>query len=782
MKNRDGIGRKVKRELVRAMLERIQSMDMSNMMNTFGAKEPVVYEDVQETLNVAYVNRDEVALAMDIFKPDAAKDREFPVIIAIHGGGLYMGDRGLERPYCRLLAHKGYLVFSLEYRLAPKANLGQQLDDVCAGMDHVGRMLVDYDVDFSRVFLIADSAGAYLAAYVSSMHDSKKLQDAIGYEPSRMVYAAVGFLSGMFYTNKMLQEQIYGDKRTDEKFLKYMNIEHPEIIKNMPPAFLLTSCGDSFNNYSIRFNRALKKGGKTAKLLYLGDEELQHVFPITNPEHPRSLEATDKMLAWFENQADIRRESRKQAPETAERRRALQKRIEDGSIDNQKVWANIRERISADEKTLKRTAVIDCTREYTFEQMIAEWERYARAFSSLGISADSRSKAALCGVISAEPLFALFGLNMTGAEVSLLSYQDFLQNGMWKDMIEQEKITDMLISDIIVTPELREEIDQAKTQYGLRNVIYLHSLMGGPTVGPAELTYNEWNYHMLRRRPDTVFMNDLLAKHADGPICYDESTGDRIAFITHTSDTIHGTRKTLSFKDKEINETLNLIAGGFHRYAEGTDTTKHYRVLQAFDFSSILGLSGQLMGPLSNGDAVVLTFFGFMHPKFIRAVDYYDADAMLITGLMADKWLERDDLDGIDVSSLKVLGMSGGDITPEKMELYKAFFRKHGYPHSIVVDYGVSEADGDPTFTPEKNDSAYTMYDLFNSGTSGSSGGFTLSNLLEPWKLFTQEKPEKKQFKMPEIPENVMKAVLKYGNRLSGISNGRRWMDFDFED
>ena len=155
---------------------------------------------------------------------------------------------------------------------------------------------------------------------------------------------------------------------------------------------------------------------------------------------------------------------------------------------------------------------------------------------------------------------------------------------------------------------------------------------------------------------------------------------------------------------------------------------------------------------------------------------------MLITGLMADKWLERNDLDGIDFSSLKVLGMSGGNITPEKMELYKAFFREHGYQHCIVADYGVSEADGDPTFTPEKNDSAYTMYDLFNSGTSGSSGGFTLSDLLKPWKLFAQEKPEKKQFKMPEIPENVMKAVLKYGNRLSGISNGRRWMDFDFED
>jgi acetyl esterase/lipase len=100
---------------------------------------------------------------------------ELPVILLIHGGGLFMGERGLDRPYSRLLAHKGYMVFSLEYRLAPKANICQQLDDVCAGMDRVGEMLVDCDVDFSRIFLVADSAGAYLACYVSAMHESVKL-------------------------------------------------------------------------------------------------------------------------------------------------------------------------------------------------------------------------------------------------------------------------------------------------------------------------------------------------------------------------------------------------------------------------------------------------------------------------------------------------------------------------------------------------------------------------------------------------------------------------------
>ena len=702
--SKNGIGSILTRELIRAMLERTQSLDLEKVMTAFGASDPVKYDDVKETLNVAYVNRDEVALALDIFEPEHEAGTELPVIIVIHGGGLFMGDRGLNRPYSRYLAHRGYLVFSLEYRLAPKANICQQLDDVCAGMDFVGKKLVDYDVDFSRIFLVADSAGAYLGAYVSAMHESEKLQNAIGYKPSRMVYAAVGFLTGMFYTNKMLEDQIFGSKRDDENFTKYMSLEHPEIIKNLPPVFMLTSCGDTFNNFSIRFNKALKNAGKVSKLVYFGDEDLQHIFPITNPEHPKSIEGTDKMLAFFEEQADIRRAKRRKDPAVDKNRKKLQKRIADGSINRQKVWSNVKERILVDPDLLKRTALIDCTREYTYEQMFAEWDRYARAFSALEICAENHSRVALAAAITAEPLLALYALNMTGAEVSMFSYPDFLPGGMWKTMIEKEKITDLVISDIMVTPEIWEEIKEVKEKCGLRNVILMHSLMGGPTVGPAELIYNEYNYHALKRRPGAVFLNDLIEKYQSAPIRYDTSTGERVAFITHTSGTTNGTRKLLPFTDLVFNSTMNMFPNGLHNFAQGKDDGKPYRVIQLFDFSSILALSGQVNISLATGDALVLTYFGFMHPKFIRAIDYYNISILFTTGFMVDKWMERNDIDDIDFSSLKVVGMSGGYVPPEKMKEYREFFHAHGFKYDITAGYGMSEAGGKPMFAPKNNE------------------------------------------------------------------------------
>ena len=119
--------------------------------------------------------------------------------------------------------------------------------------------------------------------------------------------------------------------------------------------------------------------------------------------------------------------------------------------------------------------------------MFIEWERYARVFSALGMTVENGARVGIAGAISAEPLFAFYGLNMTGASVSMLSYPDFLPAGQWQTMTEKEKLTDLVLSDIMVTPELWPALQKAKNELGLRNIILLHSHLGGPCTGPAEL-------------------------------------------------------------------------------------------------------------------------------------------------------------------------------------------------------------------------------------------------------------------------------------------------------
>lgn len=323
--NRSGFCGTLRREVIRAVLERTQGekiqKDVEADATLIEEAERQAAFQVEDMLNIPYMNRGEIPLAMDIFKPVVPEGQELPVVVIIHGGGLVRGDRTVSRRFGRSLAGRGYLVFSVEYRLAPRANTAEQLDDICAGMDLVGQKLVDFDVDFSRMFLAAESAGAFLAIYVAAMKRSKKLQDAIGYAPSRMTFRAIGLISGMFYTQRrdliglLLSEQFYGDKRTDKEFLQYMDPENPEILDNLPPAFFVTSRGDFLNNYTIMYHKALKKTGKATRLVYYGEKELAHSFVFSKPYLPQSIDAVDRMTAWFEEQADIQRENAKKAHE-----------------------------------------------------------------------------------------------------------------------------------------------------------------------------------------------------------------------------------------------------------------------------------------------------------------------------------------------------------------------------------------------------------------------------------------------------------------------------------
>ncbi|MCR4876852.1 MAG: hypothetical protein K5922_06750 [Clostridiales bacterium] len=69
---------------------------------------------------------------------------------------------------------------------------------------------------------------------------------------------------------------------------------------------------------------------------------------------------------------------------------------------------------------LNRVALEDGARSYTYGLMFREWERYASVFSALGMTGEAHSRTGLLGSICAETIFALYGLNIVGADVSVV--------------------------------------------------------------------------------------------------------------------------------------------------------------------------------------------------------------------------------------------------------------------------------------------------------------------------------------------------------------------------
>ena len=263
-------------------------------------------EGLMEHRDIPYQNRSRKELLMDIYEPICDEKAELPVIINIHGGGLIDGSKNLSEGFCRQLAKRGYLVCPLEYRLVPAVRVFEQLDDVCAGMDCVGRMLVDFNVDFTRIYMVAESAGAYLATYVTAMKESTVLQEAIGYKPTRMRFKAMGLISGMFYTTRkdatgrFLSRSFYGNDERSKRIATYTNPEDPEIIYNIPPVYLVTSKADMLERYTLDFAGELGNKGIEHYLRHMGsDPKLIHAFPVLRPDLSESERVMDEIISWF---------------------------------------------------------------------------------------------------------------------------------------------------------------------------------------------------------------------------------------------------------------------------------------------------------------------------------------------------------------------------------------------------------------------------------------------------------------------------------------------------
>ena len=276
------------------------SLDLDNIKE-------ISSKGLKEYRDIPYTNRAGKQLLMDIFEPIMPERTELPVIVNIHGGGLIDGNKRFSVGFCRQLAKRGYLVASLEYRLIPDVRVYEQFDDVCAGMDFVGRKLVDFDVDFTRIYMVAESAGAYLATYVAAMKKSKVLQKAIGYAPSNMRFKALGLISGMFYTTRkdqvgrFLSRSFYGNDQRSKRMAKYTNPEHPEIIYNIPPCYLVTSKADMLERYTLDFAGELGNKGVEHYLRHMGsDPKLIHAFPVLRPDLPESERVINEIVKWFE--------------------------------------------------------------------------------------------------------------------------------------------------------------------------------------------------------------------------------------------------------------------------------------------------------------------------------------------------------------------------------------------------------------------------------------------------------------------------------------------------
>ncbi len=263
---------------------------------------------IKEHIDIPYIDDGNRYHKLDVYYPESTTGK-LPVIIDIHGGGWMYGDKELNKPYCLYLADRGYVVFSMSYRLVPEVTAIDQIREVSLALKKIEEIMLDYPCDTNRIFITGDSAGGHLCAYAAALNGCKKAAQAFGFEQNGMVFRAAALTSPVAYIQPVgimgvYFKQVLPKNYDVQQYTKYLDFDKLLEETVMPPTFVVTSSGDTVgHDQSVRIAEAISKTGTKTKLCDWGKYEgkaLPHVFSVVSPETIAGAQSITDMLDFFD--------------------------------------------------------------------------------------------------------------------------------------------------------------------------------------------------------------------------------------------------------------------------------------------------------------------------------------------------------------------------------------------------------------------------------------------------------------------------------------------------
>lgn len=213
---------------------------------------------IHEAPRLAYKMRDwkwaEVdgkELTLDAWWPRGAGP--WPMVVWVHGGGWRGGFKELGEHTARQIAASGYVVLSINYRLAPDDPFPAGIEDCLGAIVWAKREAARFNGDPSRVAIAGESAGGNLAALAAYAADAGVFSPtgARPGDPDPFVRAVIP-VYGAFDLGSLAKE---GGERAEQRaklFAQYLPNGEADYAKASPVTYLdphdpptLLICGDA---------------------------------------------------------------------------------------------------------------------------------------------------------------------------------------------------------------------------------------------------------------------------------------------------------------------------------------------------------------------------------------------------------------------------------------------------------------------------------------------------------------------------------------------------------
>ncbi|MFN8598566.1 MAG: alpha/beta hydrolase [Anaerolineae bacterium] len=227
--------------------------------------------------DVTYCTADDgTELKMDLYFPIKPAGPA-PVVMFVHGGGWVAGTKtgtpGMS--YFLELARRGYLIASIDYRLAPTSTFPANIEDVKCAVRSLRAHAAEWNLDPNHIGAWGASAGGHLVALLGTADESAGWDVGQYLDQSSRVQAVVDLYGIADLTteyvvggSRSLDRMVFKAKGLDDPILKAASVP-TYITPDDPPFLIMHGDFDETVPYtqSVMLQSALETGGVSSTLV-----------------------------------------------------------------------------------------------------------------------------------------------------------------------------------------------------------------------------------------------------------------------------------------------------------------------------------------------------------------------------------------------------------------------------------------------------------------------------------------------------------------------------------
>jgi acetyl esterase/lipase len=257
--------------------------------------------DVKAVKDIAYYegeNADPKKHKLDLYLPKGQKD--FPVLMFVHGGAWTIGDRWMFGDLGRTFAKNGIGTVVISYRLTPQVQHPGHIEDVARAFAWTHDNIAKYGGKADQIFVSGQSAGGHLAALLATNETYLK-----AHKLSKKDIKGVVAISGVYNVSLMLpalRQPIFGKGK--EAADSASPVKH--VSGKEPPFLILYADKDlpTIDLMSKQLCEELKKEKVEAALVIMKDRD--HINSIMRLASHEDDPATQAMLQFIAKHSGLK--------------------------------------------------------------------------------------------------------------------------------------------------------------------------------------------------------------------------------------------------------------------------------------------------------------------------------------------------------------------------------------------------------------------------------------------------------------------------------------------